>query len=158
MVWKRQERREDNRGLRQALSKEFWDYTQNNGDKHRMEENKGIGLYASLYWLTLDLWLAKDNRFLNPKSSYKSKGKWREHPTKDWKIRSCSLSYNNSFHEVKHYSSNVLWVYTRLLSFGDWFNHLPLECCSCLSLFLVCLCLLSCVIFLSLLDFLWFLS
>ena len=22
-------------------------------------------------WLTLDLWLAKDNRFLNPKSSYK---------------------------------------------------------------------------------------
>ena len=25
----------------------------------------------SHYWLTLDLWLAKDNRFLNPKSSYK---------------------------------------------------------------------------------------
>ena len=29
------------------------------------------GLSASHYWLTLDLWLAKDNRFLNPKSSYK---------------------------------------------------------------------------------------
>ena len=25
---------------------------------------------SASYWLTLDLWLAKDNRFLNPKSSY----------------------------------------------------------------------------------------
>jgi uncharacterized protein (UPF0305 family) len=31
-------------------------------------------------WLTLDLWLAKDNRFLNPKSSYKRilRNQWKE--------------------------------------------------------------------------------
>ena len=29
-----------------------------------------LGHVSASYWLTLDLWLAKDNRFLNPKSSY----------------------------------------------------------------------------------------
>ena len=50
--------------------------------------------YLTTHRLTLDLWFAKDNRFLNPKSSYKRILMAPPCPSKDLEpIKSVPLSY-----------------------------------------------------------------